>query len=63
MNCQRCCGREEAVYRVRSDAIDMKVCVACADEARNLGLVVEVLGGESDRRPPEPGAFSLSLAV
>jgi hypothetical protein len=45
MKCQRCCGREEAAYRVRSDVIDMKVCAACADEARRLGIAVEVLGG------------------
>ena len=46
MKCQRCCGREEAVYRVRSDVIDMKVCAACAAEARRLRIAVEVLGGE-----------------
>jgi hypothetical protein len=40
MKCQRCCGREEATV------IDMKVCAACADEARRLGIAVEVLGGE-----------------
>jgi protein-arginine kinase activator protein McsA len=45
MKCQRCCGRE-ATYRVRSDVIDMKVCAACADEARRLRIAVEVLGGE-----------------
>ena len=45
MKCQRCCGREEASYRVRSDVIDMKVCAACAAEARRLGITVEVLGG------------------
>ena len=45
MKCERCCGREEAAYRVRSDVIDMKVCAACADEARRLGIAVEVLGG------------------
>lgn len=45
MKCQRClCGEEEATCRVRSDVIDMKVCAACADEARRLGLAVEVLG-------------------
>jgi DNA-binding NtrC family response regulator len=46
MKCQRGCGRKEATYRVRSDVIDMKVCAACADEARRLGIAVEVLGGE-----------------
>jgi hypothetical protein len=46
MKCQRCCGDEEATYRVRSDVIDMKVCAPCANEARRLGIAVEVLGGE-----------------
>jgi len=45
MKCERCRGRQEAVYRVRSDVIDMKVCGACAAEARRLGIGVEVLGG------------------
>ena len=53
MKCQRCCGREKAVYRVRSDVIDMKVCAACADEARRLGIAVEVLGG-GGREKSEP---------
>jgi hypothetical protein len=44
MKCQRCMRGEEATYRVRSDVIDMKVCAACADEARRLGLAVEALG-------------------
>ena len=51
MKCQRCCGREEAVYRVRSDVIDMKVCAACADEARELHIGIEVL--ETDQRTNE----------
>jgi hypothetical protein len=47
MKCQRCCRREEASCRVRSDIIDMKVCAVCAEEARRLELAVEVLiGGE-----------------
>jgi hypothetical protein len=44
MKCQRCLRGEEATHRVRSDVIDMKVCAACADEARRLGLAVEPLG-------------------
>jgi len=43
MKCERCRGREEAAYRVRSDVIDMKVCAACAAEAMRLGIAVEVL--------------------
>ena len=46
MKCQRCLSGQEATYRVRSDVIDMKVCAACADEARRLRIAVEVLGGE-----------------
>jgi len=58
MNCQRCSRGEEASYRVRSDLIDMKVCAACADEARRLGLAVEVLStggrkGNGEKSEPE----------
>jgi hypothetical protein len=42
MKCQRCL-KGEAAYRVHSDAIDMKVCAACAEEAQRLGIAVEVL--------------------
>ena len=46
MKCERCGRSEEATYCVHSDVIDMKVCAACADEARNLGLAVEtIIGG------------------
>jgi hypothetical protein len=47
MKCERCLKREEAKYRVHTDIIDMKVCAACAEEARRLGITVEAL----DRRP------------
>jgi hypothetical protein len=43
MKCQRCARGEEAKYRVYTDIIDMKVCAACAEEARRLGIDVEVL--------------------
>ena len=59
MKCQRGCGREEATYRVRSDVIDMKVCAACANEARRLGIVVEVLGGEERKGNGEKSKFEL----
>jgi hypothetical protein len=45
MECQRCSTGKEAKYRVYSDVIDMKVCAACADEARRLGIAVEALDG------------------
>ena len=44
MKCERCRGRQEAVCRVRSDVIDMKVCGACAAEAGRLGIAVELVG-------------------
>jgi hypothetical protein len=45
MTCQRCnsMAGEKAVFTVRSDIIDLKVCCQCAEEARNLGLHVELL--------------------
>jgi hypothetical protein len=43
MKCERCLRDEEATYRVHTDLIDMKVCAACAEEARRLGIAVEVL--------------------
>ena len=46
MECRRCLTGEEATYRVYSDALDMAVCAACADEARKLGLTVEPLSQE-----------------
>jgi hypothetical protein len=33
----------EATYRVYSDAMEMKVCAACAAEAQRLGLAIELL--------------------
>jgi hypothetical protein len=42
MKCQRCL-RDEAIYRVYTDAIDMEVCFACAEEAYRLGIAVELL--------------------
>src|SRR5438309_717440 len=44
MKCRRCLKDAEATCRVYTDVIDMKVCSACADEARRLGIAVEALG-------------------
>jgi hypothetical protein len=44
--CQRCLRGEEARYRVYTDLIEMAVCAACADEARELGITVEPLSQE-----------------
>lgn len=59
MKCQRCCGREEATYRVRTDVIDMKVCAACANEARRLGIAVEVLSGDERKGNGKKSKFEL----
>ena len=59
MKCERCCGRQEAVYRVRSDVIDMKVCGSCAAEATRLGITVEVLVGGGRKGNGEKSEFEL----
>ncbi len=46
MKCQRCWSDQEAAYRVYTDALNIKVCAKCAEEALGLGIAVEVLGGE-----------------
>lgn len=51
MECQRCLTGKEAKYRVYTDIIDMKVCEACTDAARKLGIAVEALDdGERNQR-------------
>ena len=41
INCQRCISGEPALYHVSSDVMQVKVCAACAAEARSLGLNVK----------------------
>lgn len=50
MECQRCLTGKEAKYRVYTDIIDMKVCEACADEARKRRIAVEVLD-DGEKKP------------
>jgi hypothetical protein len=38
--CERCISGDEATYVVSSDVIHMRVCAACAEQARKLGLTV-----------------------
>jgi hypothetical protein len=59
MECQRCLLGKEAKYRVYSDLIDMKVCETCADEARRLGIAVEVL---DDGKQKNNGTVCSALA-
>ena len=42
MKCQRC-FRGKAVYRAHTDAMDIKICPVCAEEAQRLKIAVEVL--------------------
>ena len=42
-SCERCSWGEQAVYRAFTDIINMKVCTACAAEARRLGISVHRL--------------------
>jgi NAD-dependent SIR2 family protein deacetylase len=44
--CERCPGYREARYRAFTEAMDMKVCASCAEEARRLGIFVEALEPE-----------------
>jgi hypothetical protein len=44
LTCDRCASGEVATYLVSSDEIRMRVCAACAEEARKLGLAVRPLG-------------------
>ena len=43
MKCRRCLRGEEATHRVYTDVMDVKVCAACAEEARELRIGIEVL--------------------
>jgi hypothetical protein len=45
MNCERCKSFRggEAVFRIRTDILNLNVCGQCAKEARELGLPVEPL--------------------
>jgi hypothetical protein len=45
MKCQRCWSDQEPAYRVYTDALNIKVCATCAEEALALGIAVEVLSG------------------
>jgi hypothetical protein len=52
VKCQRC-YRGESKYRVYTDIMDLRVCVACAEEAGRLGIPVEALqSGERTKLRP-----------
>jgi hypothetical protein len=45
MNCERCKSFRggEALFRIRTEILNLNVCGQCAKEARDLGLLVESL--------------------
>lgn len=47
MKCQRCFKVQDIQYRVYTEVIDLKVCSSCAAEARELGIAIEALTGNS----------------
>ena len=49
---------EEATYRVHTDLIDIKVCKACADEARRLGIAVEVIDPTQEKKNQGKNEFA-----
>jgi len=46
-SCKRCSWGGQALYRAFTDTINMKVCTACAAEARKLGIFVRRLTGQT----------------
>ena len=51
MKCRRFLRGKEATHRVYTDVMDVKVCAACAEEARELRIGIEVL--ETEERKSE----------
>jgi hypothetical protein len=48
--CERCISGDEATHVVSSDVIHMRVCAACAEEARKLGLTVTSRGHAREKQ-------------
>ena len=65
MKCQRCESEKEAEFRVASDVMDIKVCVDCAGEAREIGLSLEIveIGKPRASREQSRGARYLLVMV
>jgi hypothetical protein len=59
MKCERCWRGDEAKFRVHTDIIDMKVCAACADQARTLGIAVDVLNRREARNDQGKSEFAV----
>ena len=55
MKCKRCESDKEAEFRVISDVLDIKVCADCAQEARKIGLSLEVIEIDKAKNERGPG--------
>lgn len=51
MKCRRCLNESEVLFRVYTDELNTIVCASCADEARRIGLPVEVLDSKVSSLP------------
>lgn len=51
MECRRCLNEREDLFRVYTDELNTIVCPSCADEARRIGLPVEVLDSKVGSLP------------
>lgn len=51
MKCKRCLSDAESHFRVYTDELNILVCASCADEARRIGLPVEVLDSKVGSLP------------
>jgi len=63
MKCERCLKGGDTQYRVYTDLIDMKVCGSCAEEARELGIAVEVLNSGEGKKIGRGQANQKNIAV
>jgi hypothetical protein len=53
MQCERCGSGAEAIFRVRTDILDMLVCAGCGKEALIIGIPVEAVEYKYESLPPE----------
>jgi hypothetical protein len=53
MQCERCGSGAEAIFRVRTDILDMLVCSGCGKEALTIGIPLEAVDYKNASLPPE----------
>jgi hypothetical protein len=63
MSCERCKSFRggEAVFRIRTEIFNIHVCRQCAQEARDLGLLTELLSDSNGiERKENPTSYRLN---